>query len=591
MGFRHGRRRSDALASAKVARADGSGQKIAVPSYLDPGSNPEDWNALIDAQTSKVGVAIANVLNGPTYQRDQQWADVIHRARASGKRVLGYVDTGCLGRTGLLTRLGSAAAADWIAQIEQDVNLWYRFYGDDLGGIFYDQGFNECGIDNIFANCYSLLNQYVKRHHGGSMTVLNPGTPVPRCYENTADVLVTYEGDGRGYFGVNPASELNFEDSRWVPSDPDKFWHIVYDVSADQVADVIAESQTRGAGYVYVTDGGLPNPYDAIPTYWRDLQATVAGGAITPAPAAALPTGKPVPSVPLNLTVMRTDYTSATLRWTAAANAANYFVYLAGRMVAKLPATLATQVTIAGLVPGGKDYLFHVAAQGRSGQLSAPSNGADARTAALPDGQTITGTATHVTRRLVTYSAEFLTPYAFRRVFIPDNGLTPGRACWHSTDGVRARYLIENSTLLVYAGDNTGTQWQWTPIAHTPPTISGYTYSWTVKAGQVNGASADVQMNADGIGPATYIRAGNPDHRNGASPGAALTAVAAAVGSIATIETGGAAAPEAVVLVGEFGLPEILVPMTRSLHGAVGGATSTLAAPGDVDAPDNERAV
>jgi len=115
MGFRHGRRRSDAPASAKVARADGSGQKIAVPSYLDPGANPQDWNALIEAQTSKVAVAIANVLNGPTYQRDQQWADVIHRVRASGKRVLGYVDTGCLGRTGLLTRLGSAAAADWIA--------------------------------------------------------------------------------------------------------------------------------------------------------------------------------------------------------------------------------------------------------------------------------------------------------------------------------------------------------------------------------------------------------------------------------------------------------------------------------------------
>ena len=106
MGVRRGRRRSVALASAKVARADGSGQKIAVPSYMDPGSSPQDWDALIDAQTSKVGILIANVLNGPTYQQDAHWVDVIRRARASGKRVLGYVDTGCLGQTGLLTRLG-----------------------------------------------------------------------------------------------------------------------------------------------------------------------------------------------------------------------------------------------------------------------------------------------------------------------------------------------------------------------------------------------------------------------------------------------------------------------------------------------------
>jgi hypothetical protein len=169
-------------------------------------------------------------------------------------------------------------------------------------------------------------------------------------------------------------------------------------------------------------------------------------------------------------------------------------------------------------------------------------------------------------------------------VFIPENNLIPGRACWHSTDGVRARYLIENSTLLMYAGDNTGTQWQWTPIAHTPPTISGYTYSWTVKAGQVNGASADVQMNADGIGPATYVQAGNPDHRNGASPGAALIAVAAAVGSIATIETGGAATPEAGLFVG-------LGPTTRSGQDEVGRTTSQLVATGDEGAPDHEQAV
>ena len=393
----------------QVANADTAGQKIAVPSYIHPGADPQDWNALIDASSSKVGVVIANVLNGPTYQKDQQWADVIHRAHDSGKKVLGYVDTGYLGQSnygpgyGLPTRLGSTEPADWIAQIEQDVNLWYSFYGTDIDGIFFDEGYNLCGAGtgNEVADWYSFLNQYVKRPHGGSMTVLNPGAMVPQCYENTADVLVTFEGSYSSYYGENPNTALNFADPGWVPSDPDKFWHIIYDVSAAQVADVIFASQARHAGYVYVTDDVLANPYDTIPnsTYWHSEQDNVDGGTITPAPAAALPTGAATPGKPTNVTLSDADYTSAKVQWTAASNATNYFVYVNGLMVAKLPATFGTQVTIGGLVPGGRQYVFYVTAQNGSGLLSTPSSSATTVTGSLPDGQTVTNVDTSGERR------------------------------------------------------------------------------------------------------------------------------------------------------------------------------------------------
>ena len=394
-------------------------------------------------------------------------------------------------------------------------------------------------------NWYSFLNQYVKRHHGGSMTALNPGTSVPRSFEHTADVLVTYEGDYSGYFGLNPTSGHNFEDPRWVPSDPDKFWHIVYDVSEHQVADVIAKSQTRHAGYVYVTDGVLPNPYDTIPTYWPGVQANVAGGAITPAPAAALPTGEPMPGTPSNLTVLSSDYTSATLRWTAAANAASYLVYLDGRMVAELPAALATQRHHRRSGSGWKGTtIFHVAAQGRSGQISTPSNGADALTCVSP-------------RRSDNYRHGHSRDPQPRDVLrgIPDPlrlpaGIHPRKRPAHhaSLAGTRAPASVRAIS------SKTRPCWS-TPATTAAPNGNGHrsptrrprspdtpTRGPSAPA-RSSARAADVQMNADGIGPATYVRAGHPDHRNGISPGAAFTAVA--VGSIATIETGGADAPDA----------------------------------------------
>lgn len=76
----------------------------------------------------KVSVLVANVLNGPDSKVNDAWATVINAAHGQGKTVIGYVRTGYLGvsKQKFKTMLGSTDLADWIAQIEADVETWYR---------------------------------------------------------------------------------------------------------------------------------------------------------------------------------------------------------------------------------------------------------------------------------------------------------------------------------------------------------------------------------------------------------------------------------------------------------------------------------
>lgn len=102
------------------------GQQIAIASYIDPLGDPASWDRLIGYSSDKLSLLVANVVNGPDNVVNTDWASTIKRAKASGKTVLGYVRTGYLGISiqQFKTRLGSSDLADWVAQIQQDVDMW-----------------------------------------------------------------------------------------------------------------------------------------------------------------------------------------------------------------------------------------------------------------------------------------------------------------------------------------------------------------------------------------------------------------------------------------------------------------------------------
>ncbi|WP_173064194.1 spherulation-specific family 4 protein [Phytohabitans houttuyneae] len=105
------------------------GQRLAVPAYFYPGGDGAAlWRRLTGPGT---GIAVANPFSGPGKTRDPNYGAAIAAAKAAGVTVLGYVPTGYLGTTGRATRLGDTAPAAWSAQVQQDIETWYRLHGGD----------------------------------------------------------------------------------------------------------------------------------------------------------------------------------------------------------------------------------------------------------------------------------------------------------------------------------------------------------------------------------------------------------------------------------------------------------------------------
>jgi hypothetical protein len=91
-----------------------------------------------------------------------------------------------------------------------------------------------------------------------------------------ANILVNAESNGiKDYTN-------NYQDQAWFHRySPNRFWHIVYNVAEKSNFDkVVSMSRQRGAGWVYVTDGGSNNPYEQPPAYWGLETSQIAGQAV-----------------------------------------------------------------------------------------------------------------------------------------------------------------------------------------------------------------------------------------------------------------------------------------------------------------------
>jgi hypothetical protein len=187
--------------------------------------------------------------------------------------VLGYVDTGYLGSTGMTTtrvNRGSTELKDWRAQADRDAADWFALYGGyGLDGVFLDQVTSGCGSDDANVDTYHAIADRLRETQPDAFVALNPGTNPQECYAEVADAMVIFENTYQAYQQWTPPDWV-YRYSRRL------FWHLVHAAPTTvQMRDAVALSRQRHAGFVYVTDDTITasgSPWDTLPAedYWLD---------------------------------------------------------------------------------------------------------------------------------------------------------------------------------------------------------------------------------------------------------------------------------------------------------------------------------
>jgi hypothetical protein len=223
-----------------------TGQRLLIPAYFYP--RQEQWQEMCDALDERgiAAVIVMNPASGPGEATDPVYRSVLADCRSRGQTVIGYVDTDYRGRKPSLVRA--------------DIQRFYELY-PGIEGIFLDQISNEPG--RSVKAYYRKLYRWIKECRPDALVVGNPGVPALTPWQvrggGIADVLCVCEMPAEEYAEWTPPP--------WVAErDPGGFAHLVYATSGtDETAAVCIATQDKGAGWIYVTQGVMPNPWGVPP--------------------------------------------------------------------------------------------------------------------------------------------------------------------------------------------------------------------------------------------------------------------------------------------------------------------------------------
>jgi len=231
--------------------------RLGAPSYQDPGTSA--WTGWATPGAKAVGIMIVNLDNGDDETYYPSVEQSIRETRRRGIFVLGYTYTG-YGQRDPKT-------------VQRKVAAVYKNYLVD--GIFFDEVPTNCDASNPYLRTqflyYQQLTNYVREQTGARITVLNPGTySTDDCWMGITNILMNWEDQGLETY------QDEYVDYAWVHKyPPDRFWHIVYGMSADRLPAAFALAKQRNAGWVYFTNEAGDNPYASSPRYWSEEAATV----------------------------------------------------------------------------------------------------------------------------------------------------------------------------------------------------------------------------------------------------------------------------------------------------------------------------
>lgn len=234
-------------ALSQTASAAATTSSAAVPMYQYP-TVGTFWSDINGAGSSTVPFEIVNPASGPGVTVDPNYTTALANNKSAGIRSIGYVDTSYQSR--------SYAAAF------ADIDAWYQMY-PDISGIFFDQ------IQDTNANdlCYVAgLYNHVKNNHPNDLVVINPGTHISQRFEPYSDIFMNAENTFAAYQSGWTIQYPGWEDN---PAYTNRFWHLIHTTSSGNYATAMSLARANNAGWVYITDDVMPNPYDTTPSYWN----------------------------------------------------------------------------------------------------------------------------------------------------------------------------------------------------------------------------------------------------------------------------------------------------------------------------------
>lgn len=220
------------------------------PSWYQPSSYI--WDDVGRAGSRVPTTAIINPDNGPGPGfPNSDYSHGMADLASAGVKIVGYVYT-------------SYGARD-LATVKSDIDQYTN--SPLVTGIFLDEA---ASATNQLAY-YQDLYAYIHARTNFMTVILNPGTQTTPEYltQSAADTAVIFES-GTGWREYVP--------DPYVSSLPaNHFAALAYDCgSAEAMRTNVDLAVHRNIGWVYVTTGNLPNPWDALPPYWDNLVDYVA---------------------------------------------------------------------------------------------------------------------------------------------------------------------------------------------------------------------------------------------------------------------------------------------------------------------------
>ena len=220
-----------------------------VPLYVYPTYLGSYWD-VIEANPANVAYIVANPDTGPGTSVNSDYTTHIATMRATGIKVLGYVDTDYAG----IAR----------STVKATMSTWLSYYAID--GFFFDRCPNAAGSESYYAS----LNTYAKSS-AGVVTVNNYGSTFGPGYMPTADIHVITENTEANLLADVP-SLVGYEFIFDYP--PSRFCHVIFDATAANLHADLAAVTRRHSSYVFLTPDA---DYGSEPAFWSAQQSALGG--------------------------------------------------------------------------------------------------------------------------------------------------------------------------------------------------------------------------------------------------------------------------------------------------------------------------